>query len=293
MVQHWPFVILVVYALDLGLLLLIGKVPLAYNLRNVRVRWKTNAMTAVAFTGRHRPAGVPAGVRQRHEQPDRKHRVPGNVFVLSDGSNDEIFSNLGYGDLDNVERAVADLRLFTEGPAAADDGPRSAVRVKTERDGKKPGSWPAGRRTTRGQPADPRTPTRRGGGSSRCGPWKTRSSRPRSTTSACTPAASGSTPAGWTTRAASSACWARASPGCFGQDLGKKKLQAGDTFTLGDMDLAGHRGDEVRGHDVRQRDLGAAVQPHLRPVRQGEVHHAGDADRRRHPGGGRTPWPTT
>ena len=49
MVQHWQFVFLAVYGFDVLLLLFIGKVPLAYNLRNVRVRWKTNAMTAVAF----------------------------------------------------------------------------------------------------------------------------------------------------------------------------------------------------------------------------------------------------
>ena len=35
MVEHWPFVILGVYFVDLLVLFAVGKVPLAYNLRNV------------------------------------------------------------------------------------------------------------------------------------------------------------------------------------------------------------------------------------------------------------------
>ena len=42
--------IVVIYLLDIALLLAVGKVPLRYNLRNLRVRWLTNAMTLVAFT---------------------------------------------------------------------------------------------------------------------------------------------------------------------------------------------------------------------------------------------------
>ncbi|MFO0851328.1 MAG: hypothetical protein U0871_22640 [Gemmataceae bacterium] len=56
--------------------------------------------------------------------------VPGNVFVLSDGATDELFSNLVPSEIDNVERVAVELdeknrRLPTP------------VRVKTvERDGK-------------------------------------------------------------------------------------------------------------------------------------------------------------
>ena len=32
------------------LLMLIGKVPVSYNVRNLLVRWKTTLMTALAFT---------------------------------------------------------------------------------------------------------------------------------------------------------------------------------------------------------------------------------------------------
>ena len=109
MVQHWPLVILVMYAIDLLLVLLLGKVPLSYNLRNVRVRWKTNLLTSLAFMF---VVGLMVflmafvtGMNNLTENTG----VPSNVFALSDGATDELFSNLGYGDLDNVERAVARL----------------------------------------------------------------------------------------------------------------------------------------------------------------------------------------
>ena len=109
LVNYWPVVIFTLYMLDLLLLLAIGKVPLRYNLRNVRVRWLTNLMTAVAFMF---VIGLlvfllafVSGMNNLTENTG----VPGNVFVLSDGATDELFSNLGYGDLDNVERAYTDL----------------------------------------------------------------------------------------------------------------------------------------------------------------------------------------
>jgi putative ABC transport system permease protein len=118
MVQHWPFVVLGVYALDLGILLCIGSVPLAYNLRNVRVRWKTNAMTAVAFTAVIALLVFLLAFVNGMTNLTENTGVPGNVFVLSDGSTDEIFSNLGYGELDNVERVVADEQQVLDSSGA-------------------------------------------------------------------------------------------------------------------------------------------------------------------------------
>ena len=109
MVQHWPFVILVMYAFDLLLLLFIGKVPLAYNVRNVLVRWKTNAMTAVAFVFVIGLLTFLLAFVNGMNNLTEDSGVPGNVFVLSDGATDELFSNLGYGELDNVERATTTL----------------------------------------------------------------------------------------------------------------------------------------------------------------------------------------
>jgi putative ABC transport system permease protein len=125
MVEHWPFVVLGVYLLDVGVLLLIGKVPLSYNLRNIRVRWLTNAMTCVAFLFVvWLLVFLLAFVNGMNKLTDNSG-IPGNVFVLSDGSTDEIFSNLGYGDLDNVERATADVDQVLDPagkPALTDDG---------------------------------------------------------------------------------------------------------------------------------------------------------------------------
>ena len=41
---------LAVAVVVLGALVLAGKVPLSYNLRNLRTRWKTTVLTALAFT---------------------------------------------------------------------------------------------------------------------------------------------------------------------------------------------------------------------------------------------------
>jgi hypothetical protein len=109
MVQHWPFVILAVYAADVLILLFIGKVPLAYNIRNIRVRWKTNLMTAVAFACVIGLLVFLLAFVNGMNNLTQDTGIPGNVFVLSDGATDELFSNLGYGDLDNVERASAML----------------------------------------------------------------------------------------------------------------------------------------------------------------------------------------
>ena len=109
MVQHWPFVILGVYLLDLGVLVLMGNVPLAYNLRNVRVRWKTNLMTGVSFTAVIALLVFLLAFVNGMNNLTENSGVPGNVFVLSDGSTDEIFSNLGYSsEIDNVPRVAAD-----------------------------------------------------------------------------------------------------------------------------------------------------------------------------------------
>jgi len=122
-VKYWPIVAFVMYALDVLMLLFIGRVPLAYNLRNIRVRWLTNAMTTLAFVC---VVGLlvfllafACGMNNLSENSG----VKGNVIVLSDGATDEILSNLGYGDIGNVEREVA--------TAAADGTPLPVVvRVK-------------------------------------------------------------------------------------------------------------------------------------------------------------------
>src|SRR5215472_19284003 len=85
-----PLAVAVVVA---GALLVAGKVPLRYNLRNLRVRWKTTALTALAFTVviallmfMHAYA---TGITRLSE----KSGQPANVICLSDGASDEVYSN--------------------------------------------------------------------------------------------------------------------------------------------------------------------------------------------------------
>jgi hypothetical protein len=77
-----------------GALLLAGKVPLRYNLRNLRVRWKTTALTALAFTVviallmfMH---AFSVGVTRLSEKSGQS----ANVICLSDGASDEAYSSL-------------------------------------------------------------------------------------------------------------------------------------------------------------------------------------------------------
>ncbi|MBN9519967.1 ABC transporter permease [bacterium] len=127
LVQHWPFVFLVVYAADLGLLMMIGRVPLAYNYRNLVVRWRIAGLTALAFTVVVGLLVALLAFVNGMYKLNEGTGIPGNVFVLSDGATDELFSNLGYGDVDNAVRQV--VTLDHEGnPLPAPVGVARAVR---------------------------------------------------------------------------------------------------------------------------------------------------------------------
>ena len=97
LVNHWPFVFLIVYGTDLLLLLLIGKVPLAYNFRYLWVRKRDTALTAVAFTVVVALVVVLLAFVNGMYKLNETTGVPGNVLVMSEGSTDELFSNLARG----------------------------------------------------------------------------------------------------------------------------------------------------------------------------------------------------
>ena len=104
MVQHWPFVILFTYLADLALLFVVGQVPLAYNLRNLWVRRRISAITALAFTVVVALLVALLGFVNGMNRVSANTGIPGNVLILSDGSTDEFFSNLSHADLGNVAR---------------------------------------------------------------------------------------------------------------------------------------------------------------------------------------------
>jgi hypothetical protein len=92
------------------MLLAVTKVPLRYNARNVAVRWKTTAMTALAFTVVIGLLTVMLGFVNGMYQLTLHSGQPGNVIVLSDRATDEVVSNLLPTDVGDLERQPGILR---------------------------------------------------------------------------------------------------------------------------------------------------------------------------------------
>ncbi|QJW96899.1 ABC transporter permease [Frigoriglobus tundricola] len=129
LVDHWPFVLLVMYGTDIVLLLLIGKVPLAYNFRYLWVRRRDTALTAVAFTVVVALVVVLLAFVNGMYKLNETTGVPGNVLVMSEGSTDELFSNLARGDAQNVQNVtvLSDQQGRPVGPGGKGIGVARAV----------------------------------------------------------------------------------------------------------------------------------------------------------------------
>jgi hypothetical protein len=82
---------------------LIRRVPLGYNIRNLAVRWKTTLMTGLAFTLVVGVVLVLLAFVNGLYALTKASAVPGNLMVLADGATDEVFSDLGYGDITQLE----------------------------------------------------------------------------------------------------------------------------------------------------------------------------------------------
>jgi len=85
------------------LLLVLGKVPLRYNVRNLTVRWKTTVLTALAFTAVVGLLTVMLAFVYGMRRLTAASGQPDNVLVLAEGSTDEAFSKLNVGDLTEIE----------------------------------------------------------------------------------------------------------------------------------------------------------------------------------------------
>jgi hypothetical protein len=83
-----------VAAVVLGALLVAGKVPLCYNLRNLRVRWKATVLTALAFTVVIALLMFMHAFARGIARLSEKSGQPANVICLSDGAGDEAYSSL-------------------------------------------------------------------------------------------------------------------------------------------------------------------------------------------------------
>jgi len=124
LVNQWPYVILCVYACDLIVLFAIGKVPVRYNLRNVVVRWRISLLTGAAFTLVVGLLTVMLAFLNGLNELTANSGIPGNVFVLSDGATDELFSNFTRGD---ISRAELEEAVFDRNEQPL----RTPVRIKT------------------------------------------------------------------------------------------------------------------------------------------------------------------
>jgi ABC-type lipoprotein release transport system permease subunit len=80
------------------------RVPFGYNLRNLLVRWPTTLLTGLAFTlvvGLFTVMLAFVNGMNRLTEASGQSR---NVMVLSDGATDEVFSNLGFGDITKIDQ---------------------------------------------------------------------------------------------------------------------------------------------------------------------------------------------
>jgi ABC-type lipoprotein release transport system permease subunit len=92
------------------LLMVVGKVPVSYNVRNLLVRWKTTVMTGLAFTLVVSLMTVMLAFVNGMTRLTEKSGQPGNVIVLADGATDESFSTLTFVDSSDIERQPGVLK---------------------------------------------------------------------------------------------------------------------------------------------------------------------------------------
>jgi hypothetical protein len=112
MTEKLPVSLPLLVALAIGLvvligLLIVGKVPIGYNVRNLAVRWITTLMTALAFTFVIFALTVSLAYVNGMYRLTEGTGQPANVILLSDGATDELFSSLSYTDTSDI-RNVAD-----------------------------------------------------------------------------------------------------------------------------------------------------------------------------------------
>src|SRR6266496_259289 len=92
------------------LLAIVGRVPIRYSLRNLLVRWRTTALTALAFMLVVGLMIVMLAFVTAMSRLTEQSGQPGNVIVLSDGAIDELFSNFQYTESSDVEREPGVMR---------------------------------------------------------------------------------------------------------------------------------------------------------------------------------------
>jgi putative ABC transport system permease protein len=98
---------------------LMAKMILRYNVRNLFVRWRITLLTALAFTLVIGLLIVMRAFVNGMYKLTEGSGDPANVLVLADGATDELFSNLGYGDIKEIELRDGVLRDEENKPLAS------------------------------------------------------------------------------------------------------------------------------------------------------------------------------
>lgn len=96
----------------LGLIALffLVQIPVQYLVRNLTVRWRTTAMTALAFVLVISLLTVMMAFVNGMYRLTQSSGRPGNVMILADGATDESFSNLAILDIGDIENQPGILR---------------------------------------------------------------------------------------------------------------------------------------------------------------------------------------
>ncbi len=104
-----------------GLLMLavLARVPLIYNVRNLVVRFWTTLLTALAFTLVVALLTVMLAFVNGMYRLTENSGHPENIVILGQGTQDEVFSTLGFGDADDLENVKGLLRDEQGRPAAS------------------------------------------------------------------------------------------------------------------------------------------------------------------------------
>jgi hypothetical protein len=90
--------VLAAAAVAVAAMLVAGKVPLSYNVRNLCVRWKTTTLTALAFTIVIALLMFMHAFAMGITRLSEKSGQPANVICLSDSASDEQYSYLPLGE---------------------------------------------------------------------------------------------------------------------------------------------------------------------------------------------------
>jgi ABC-type lipoprotein release transport system permease subunit len=106
---NWPLLVTMVYLVDFVILAAMLRVPMAYNYRNLLVRWWTTLLVGLAFMVviclMIVMLAFVNGMYNLTEGSGQK----GNVIALADGATDEQFSTVQYSDVTNLEREWTEL----------------------------------------------------------------------------------------------------------------------------------------------------------------------------------------